>query len=311
MILTLTLNPAVDHTVVVDRLRIGDVNRFRQPQLDPAGKGINASRMAHRLGWPTIAFGFLAGEIGLIVEKALDSEGIQRHFVRVGGQTRINTTVVEAATGNATGFYGPGPTVDPKHLETLEGLLRFWLPASRVLVLAGSLPPGVPEDTYATFVRLARTFGVKTILDAAGAPLRLGVDAGPDLIKPNVAEAEGLLGRRLPDLAAVVAGAREIAARGVGAVVISMGGEGAVCVQGTRAWRAIPPRIEPRSTVGSGDSLVAGMAIALARGDDLADGLRLGTAAGAATAMTPGTSLGSAEDVATLLPHVQIEEIRV
>jgi fructose-1-phosphate kinase PfkB-like protein len=90
-----------------------------------------------------------------------------------------------------------------------------------------------------------------------------------------------------------------------------MGGEGAVCVHGERAWRAIPPRIEPRSTVGSGDSLVAGMAIALARGDDLAEGLRLGTAAGAATAMTPGTSLGSAEDVAALLPHVQIEELRV
>ncbi len=309
MIITLTLNPAVDQTVFVSRLALGDVNRFRESQLDPAGKGINVSRMAHRLGWPTIAFGFLAGEIGLIAQKALEDEGVQHHFVRAPGQTRLNVTVIDESTGTATSLYGPGPRVELPYLARLDEVFRFWLQAGRVLVLAGSLPPGVPGDAYASYTRLAREQGVKTILDADGEPLRLGVEAEPALIKPNVAEAERLLGRALPDLPAVVAGARELASRRIETVVISLGARGAVCVQGERAWLAAPPEVERRSTVGSGDSLVAGLAVALACGHSIVEGLRQGTAAGAATAMTSGTSLGTAEQVRALLPQVRIEEL--
>ena len=131
----------------------------------------------------------------------------------------------------------------------------------------------------------------------------------PSVIKPNVAEAEELLDRALGDVDAVVKGARELAARGIDVVVISMGAEGSVCIQGERVWRIVPPVIERHSTVGSGDSFVAGLAIALARGGDLVEGLRLGTAAGAATAMSEGTALASAEDVSRLLPEVGIEVI--
>lgn len=309
MIITLTLNPAVDQTMFLDRLIPGEVNRVQETQLDPAGKGINASRVIHRLGWPTIAFGFLAGESGQIIRKALDEEGVQHHFVRVGGQTRINVTITEHATGRATSLYGPGPAVEAENLATLEGLLRFWLQVGRILVLAGSLPPDAPDDIYAGYIRLARAQDVRTILDTSGAPFGPGLAARPDVIKPNVAEAEELLGRALPDPEAVARGARELAGRGIEVVVVSMGGAGSVCVRGRQAWRIIPPTIERRSTVGSGDSFVAGLAIALARGDDLTEGLRLGTAAGAATAMTPGTALGAAEDVERLLPQVQIEQI--
>lgn len=310
MIITLTLNPAVDQTVFVDRLVVGEVNRFDESQLDPAGKGINVSRMAHRLGWPTIAFGFVAGEIGLIAQKALDGENVPHHFVPVSGQTRLNVTVVAETSGTSTSLYGPGPRVDREDLASLDGLLQFWLQACRALVLAGSLPPGVPEDAYAAYIRLAQLNGVRSFLDADGTPLRLGVEAKPYLVKPNLAEAERLLGRSLPDLASVVDAAGELGSRGIAVVVVSMGAEGAVCVQGERVWRAIPPKVERRSTVGSGDSFVAGLTVALARGEDIVQGLRLGTAAGAATAMTPGTALGTADEVAVLLPQVQIEELR-
>lgn len=309
MIITLTPNPAVDQTVFVDRFDVGAVNRFRESQLDPAGKGINVSRVAHRLGWPTIAFGFLAGEIGLIAETALDDEGVQHHFVRIPGQTRLNVTIVEEVGRTSTSLYGPGPPVDQEHFARLDNLIQFWLQAGRVLVLAGSLPPGIPDEAYATYIRLAESRGVRTILDADGEPLRLGVEARPYLIKPNVAEAEGLLGRSLPDLGAVVQGASELANLGIAVVVISMGAQGAVCVRGEKAWRVVPPKVQRRSTVGSGDSFVAGVAIALARGEDIVEGLRLGTAAGAATAMTPGTALGTADEIAALMPQVQIEEI--
>lgn len=309
MIVTLTLNPAVDQTVWVDRLQVGTVNRFRSPQLDPAGKGINVSRMAHRLGWPTIAFGFLAGEIGLIAHKALDDEGVQHHFVYVPGQTRLNVTVVDEASNMSTSLYGPGPAIDREHLARLDDLLQFWMQAGRVLVLAGSLPPGLPDDAYVTYIRLAQSKYVRAILDADDEPLRLGVEAKPYLIKPNIAEAERLLGRSLPDLRAVVEGATELVRTGIAVVVVSMGAQGAVCAQGNKVWQAIPPKVERLSTVGSGDSLVAGLAVAAARGDDIVEGLRLGSAAGAATAMTPGTALGTAEAVAALLPQVQITEL--
>lgn len=310
MILTFTPNPAVDQTIFVEKLHLGEVNRFQTAQLDPAGKGINASRMAHRLGWPTVAFGFLAGEIGRIAQHALDAEHLQHHFIQVPGQTRLNVTIVDGASKMSTSLYGPGPPVPEEALRTMEDLIRFWLPATRVLVLAGSLPPGSSHDTQATYVRLAQSFGVKTILDADGEALRQGVAANPSLIKPNTEEAERLLGRSLPNIDAIVDAARDLSARGIETVTISMGAQGLVCAQGDHVWRVRPPTVEPRSTVGSGDSLVAGLAIALARGDHIVDGLRLGTAAGAATAMTTGTSLGTAAEVQALLPKVDVEVIR-
>lgn len=308
MIITVTPNPAVDQTMLVGRLDRGMVNRAREIQLDPAGKGVNASRMAHRLGWPTIAFGFLAGETGRIVESALDAEGVQYHFIRVPGRTRVNVTVIDDE-GEATSVLGPGPSVASQHLEALTEVLDFWLRGGRVLVLAGSLPPGAPPNWYASILRRAREQGVLSLLDAHGVALRHGLEAAPDIIKPNLGEAEELLGRALPDTAAVLAGARELAARTHGIVIVSMAASGAVCVQGDRAWLVVPPVVEPKSTVGSGDSFVAGLAVALARGDDLAEGLRLGAASGAATAGSMGTALGRPMVVAEMLPHVRLEAL--
>lgn len=309
MIITLTPNPTVDKTLFLDQLVLNDVNRYEESQLDPAGKGINVSRVAHRLGWPTIAFGFQAGEIGAIAERALDAEGVPYHFVPVPGQTRLNVTIVDRGSSTSTSLYGPGPPVSDDRLQMLEGLLRFWLQAGRVLVLAGSLPPGVPDDLHARYIELARVQGVETVLDADGTPFSLGVAAGPTLIKPNRPEAERLLGRPLPDQQAVVDGARELVSRGIRVAVISLGASGAVCAEGDRVWLAIPPPVESRSTVGSGDSLVAGLAVAMARGDDIVEGLRVGTAAGAATALMPGSALATAADVAELLPRVKIEQL--
>ena len=309
MIITLTLNPAVDQTMVVSEVTLGEVNRVREVYLDPAGKGINVSRMVHRLGWPTIAFGFLAGEIGLLAEKALDNEGVQYHFVHVPGQTRLNVALIDESTGVLTNYNGRGLRVDEESVARLDEVLTFWLQAGSVLVLAGSLPRGMPEDTYARYIELAKAAGSKTILDADGDPLRLGLEAEPTLIKPNRPEAQRLLGRQLPDLEAVTAAARELAATRSTIVIISMGGNGAVYATKDGAWLAVPPEIELNSSVGSGDALVAGLAVALAGDRPLVEGLREGTAAGAATAQTAGTTPGSKEEVARLLPQVQIKEL--
>ena len=307
MILTLTFNPAVDQTAWIDRLVPGTVHRVTESQLDPAGKGINVSRMAHRLGASTVAFGFVAGDTGRLIERALDGEKVQHHFVRIPGQSRIDTTVVEAS-GTASSFYGVGPPVLHESIDALSALVRAWVPVARVLVLAGSLLPGIPENAYAAYVRAAREKGVFVILDSHGGPLRLGLEAGPDLIKPNLGEAEGLLGRKLSDLAAVEAAARELAGR-AGTAIISMGSRGAICARERRAWRILPPRVKQTSSVGSGDAMLAGIAVALSRDQELPAALRLGAAAGAATAESRGTALATADHVERLLGAVQIEEL--
>jgi 1-phosphofructokinase len=308
MILTLTLNPAVDLTLWLERLEVGGGNRALESQLDPAGKGINVSRMCHRIGWPTTAFGFLGGEMGHLVKRTLDGECVPNHFLGVEGQTRINVTLVDRGTGYATSVNDKGPLIGSEALVRLDEMFGLWLQPGRVLVLAGSLPPGVPDDLYARLTEAALKREVRTIVDAEGEALRLAVAARPTLIKPNVSEAQRLLGRKLPDVAAVRTAACELAEQLPG-VVISMGLEGAVCAQGGRAWHVRPPKVLWLSTVGSGDSMVAGLAVEMARGHDLIEGMRLGTAAGAATAMSPGTSLGSFDDVTRLMPGVSIVEL--
>ncbi len=309
MIVTMTLNPAVDETLFVHSVEIGAVNRVHDSHFDPAGKGINVSRLVHRLGWPTVALGFLAGDIGDLAERTLGAEGVLSHFVRVRGETRLNVTIRDEGTREETSFFDRGPLVTPDDLERLDQTLNTLVAAAQVLVLAGSLPPGLPDDTYANYIRMAEAKGIKTILDAHNEALRLGLMAHPYMVKPNRSETETLLGRKLPDREAVIDAAKDLIKNGVKVVVISMGAEGAICAEGDNVWHAIPPNVERRSSVGSGDSMVAGLAISVMRGQSPVEGLRLGTAAGAATAMTPGTTLGSPEDVASLLPQVRIERL--
>ncbi len=309
MIISLTLNPALDKTVFVPRLALGEVNRVARSQLDPGGKGINVSRVVHRLGRPTIAFGFLAGNLGAMMARALDDEGVAHRFVWVPGETRLDVVVVDEATGRGTKLYDRGPEIDRASLDALLADVSRWLTGCRVLVAAGSLPPGVPPDVYARILDEADRRGVRTILDADGETLRLGLAGRPHVIKPNVEEAEALLGRALPDHAAVVAAARELRNRGPRVVVISMGARGSICATEQALHHAVPAPVERRSTVGSGDSLVAGMAIALAEDLSVTEGLRLGTAAGAATAMTAGTQLGTAADIERLAPAVEIRPL--
>src|SRR6266545_3760764 len=308
-ILAVTPNPAADKTVVLSGITPGAVHRVHESHLDPAGKGVNAARMAHRFGSAVLALGFLGGDIGRLVERALEDEGVPSSFRWIAGQTRLNVNLFDPLTRQGTSFYEDGPPVCPEGLVAFRADVQARLRGAAVLVLAGSLLPGMPPSFYAELIGAARQLGVPAIVDADGEPLRLALAARPTLAKPNRAEAGSLLGRQLDTRAAVVEAAGELVARGVGGVVISLGADGAIAADGEGVWLASPPPVELRSTVGSGDSMVAGLAVALARGRRLEDGLRLGTAAGAATAMVPGTALGSAEQVETLLPRVCLERL--
>lgn len=306
MIVTLTPNPAADKTLLVPALRIGGVNRTSESHLDPGGKGINASRVVHRLGRETRALTVLGGHIGRLLEAGLAAEGVPCLAVRVEDETRLNVILHDGATGGSTRIWDRGAEVPGWAAAGLEAMVREWIPRSRAFLCAGTLPPGLPDDFYARVLAEAEAAGVPTILDSDGECFRRGLEGRPTLIKPNVREAEALLGRPLRTDSDLLAGARDLLAMGPSAVVLSMGASGSLLVTAERAVRAIPPKVERRSAVGSGDSLVAGLLVALAEGWPLEEGLRLGTAAGAATAMTVGTQLGSREEIDSLAPSVII-----
>jgi 1-phosphofructokinase family hexose kinase len=309
MILTVTPNPAIDYTVQVDTVRLGRRHVYRSPRLDPSGKGINVSRMAHRLGEPTLATGFVAGEMGAFLDRALGEEGVPHEFVRVDGQTRISVTVLADDSG-ATHFHGPGPRVGASDLARLAERVDDKLKDARAFVLSGSLPPGMPPEFCRDLVALARSRKVLAVLDADGEALRLGLGAKPSLVKPNREEAERLLGRPLRELRDVARAALELTDRGAEAALVSLGGEGAVLAREGGFWHAVAPRVPLAQAVGAGDSLVAGYVVAVVRGQS-ADALRFGTAASASTARTPGTGLGSAEEVRELLPRVNVTPLAV
>ena len=310
MIVSFTPNPAVDKTLQVRPLHVGEVNRALDSHLDPGGKGINVSRVVHRLGGTTCALGVLGGHMGRLLQRALRDEGVPFEFVWIEAETRLNVILHDQTTGRGTRVWDRGPIADAACVERLEDLLERRLEGAAVFVTTGSLLRGMPADFHRTWIVRARERGVATILDADGQWLEQAIDAAPDVIKPNTDEAAALLGRPLPTEEDVVAAGPELCARGPRAVVISRGAAGSILTTAGRAFRAVPPQIELRSTVGSGDSMVAGLALALARREPLEDGLRVGTAAGAATAATISTSLASADDVRSLLSQVRVEEIR-
>ncbi len=305
-ILTLTLNPAIDEAISIDALALGSTNRCRLDGLDPGGKGINASRVIRRLGRATLAIACTGGVTGALLAERLRDEDVPHAFVDVGGETRVNVMLYEWSSGHRTRLYLPGPNVDAAHLHEVERLLAP-IGADAIAVLAGSLPPGLPADTYRTLARGLAARGIRTIVDTSGPALAAALESAPLLVKPNVEELEELVGRTLPDEAALLSAARDLQARGPDYVVISQGAEGALAVGPSEAWKVHAPAVEAISTVGSGDSMVAGLAIGFREGASFADALRLGAAAGAATAIRSGTQLGEARDVERLVGDVRLE----
>ena len=305
---TLTCNPALDEAVAIDGLILGATNRCSLDALDPGGKGINASRVISRLGRPTRALGFIGGPTGALLRARLDAEGVPHAFDDVDGATRINIMIYERGAGRRTRVYLPGPEVDPARLAGVYAKLDA-IEQGEIVIVAGSLPPGLPDTTYRDVAAWLGRRGVRTIVDTSGPALANALDARPFAIKPNVEEAEEILARTLPDDASILLAARELRQRGAQYVVISQGADGAIGVGPEGEWKAIPPPVDALSTVGSGDSMVAGLAIAFSEGAGFVEALRLGTATGAATATTPGTHLCERVNVERLLRDVVVTAI--
>ena len=310
MIITVTLNPAVDQTLELEKFALGDTNRVRDSRIDPGGKGINVSRVLRELGQESLAVGLAPGSLGRFVEHSLLEQGILCDFVHTRGQTRTNLTVVDESVHESTLFSYRGPEIDPRHVQTLETRLRRYLSAGDWLVVAGSIPPPIESQAYVRFIELGRQFGAHTVLDADAEVLEVGLTGRPELVKSNHHEAERLLGRPLDDDATLLEAAEEMRGAGATTAVITAGGRGAVAVGQTGAWWSWPPPTVVVSAVGAGDALLAGMLLKLEQDAGLEEALRWGTAAGAAACLSPGTQLCRRDDVSRLLPQVRVEQIR-
>ena len=310
MIVTVTLNPAVDQTLELEQLLLGDTNRVRDSRIDPGGKGINVSRVLRELGRESLATGFAPGSLGRFVEHSLLELGILCDFVHTRGQTRTNLTIVDEASHETTLLSYRGPEMDPRHVQTLETRLRRYISAGDWLVVAGSIPPPLEPWVYARLIELGRQRGAHTVLDADADALAAGLSGRPHIVKSNHHEAERLLGRALDTDESLVDAADAMRQAGADTAVVTAGSRGAVAVSEGDAWRAWPPPAVVVSAVGAGDALLGGMLYKLEEGGSLEEGLRWGTAAGAAACLSPGTQLCRQSDLLRLLPEVRVEQIR-
>lgn len=307
MIVTVTPNPALDRTLTVPRITFNEVLRATASRLDWGGKGFNVSRALAALGVESVALGFIGGATGQMLEHGLNDLGIVTDLVYVGGETRTNTVIVEASTGQYVKVNEAGPTLQAKEVAVFFERARERVRAGDIWVLAGALPPGVSPDFCTRLIALVQGGGARALLDSSGEPLRLGCAARPYLVKPNVAEAEEMTGREIRSDADALAAAASFLRQGIELVALSRGADGLLLASQERAVWARPPRVQVQHPTGAGDALLAGLAWALQQGLPLEEMARWGVAAGSAAAMRAGVSFGSRAEVEALYAEVRVE----
>lgn len=310
MIITVTLNAALDVTYRVPSLRPHATHRVTHTAERPGGKGLNVARVLAALGLPAVVTGFVGGPVGaelrdrLAEQAAAYDDGLLTDaLVPIAGGTRRTVGVVDDTTGDTTMFNEPGPTVTPREWDGFLEHYRALLADGRTtaVALCGSLPPGLPVGAYAELVREARTAGVFVLLDTSGEPLRRGLAARPDLIKPNAVELTGLTGFAEPARAA-----GDARRRGARAVAASLGEDGILALTEEGCWQALPPARLAGNPTGAGDSAVAGLLSGLAEGLTWPQRLARAVALSAATVAAPAAGEFDAAVYAELLPQVKV-----
>jgi 6-phosphofructokinase 2 len=309
MIYTVTLNPALDRALEVNELVPDDANRIRWECSYAGGKGIDASRVIQVLGGESVALGFVGGFHGMELEQRLLRQGVRCDFVETRGETRTNILIFEKNKKTHTSLNASGQKVNEVEIGELLDKVRKVVDPSYFIV-SGSVPEGVPVDIYEKIINIVRARGVLVALDADGEVMRRGLSAMPDFIKPNIHELGRLVERRLSTVEDVLEATQIVRGWGVSTILVSMGDAGALLVSNGARLLGIPPKVDVDSTVGAGDSFLAGFILAHSRGEDPKSCLRLAVAAGAAAAMTPGTELARKNDVEEILPHVTIEDVK-
>ena len=304
-VVTLTMNPALDESTSVEYVIPDRKLRCQAPTYEPGGGGINVARAIRKLGGDALACFPVAGPAGALLTQLLDAEGVRQRAVPNAGWTRENLNVLEGVSGRQFRFCLPGPTLGDAEWPAFLDWLRELEPAPDFVVASGSLPPGVPDDFYGRVAAVARRIGSRLVLDTSGPALVRAVEHGVYLLKPSRHEFETLMGESEVEEAQLASlGASAIKRGWCEILVLSLGAGGAAWVTGEECERLAAPAVPIKSSVGAGDSMVAGIVLSLARGRSLREAVRYGVAAGAAAVMNPGTALCRRDDVERLYPQV-------
>ena len=309
MISAVTLNPCIDRTVFLPSLIVGGHNVASRVQNDVSGKGINVNVVLSNLGVETKAVGFEFRRSGTPVKDFLDSLSIPSDMVSVDAELRVNTKLFDSGAMEMTEINCKGPHIGKDAVEELMRVFERNLDGTDIIVIDGSVPPGVPIDIYKTMTELAHAKGIKVVLDATGDLLAKGLEARPDIVKPNVGELELLIGRKLSGIGEWVAACNDLTAQGVGAVCLSLGGDGALYVTGDKAWYSKGLDIKVRSFQGAGDSLVAGICLGIMAGYGPEMLLRSAMAAAHGSLLRDGTLLCLREDYEKFFEIMPVEMI--
>ena len=313
MILTVTLNAAIDKRYVVENFEEGEVNRVLECEYVPGGKGLNVSKPLALAGADVVATGFVGGHAGAYICDRLKDYKVKDGFYRVEAESRSCINIWDTVKKKQTEFLEPGFTISEEDWKGFEQKFTELCKDASIVTMSGSVPKGLSSEAYKKLISIGKSMGKKMILDTSGKLLTESVEAVPYMIKPNIDEIAMLTGSDIkiddPDFFnVVIAAAKKVREKGVSIVAVSLGADGSVMVCEDGVYRAIVPRVDAVNTVGCGDSMIAGFALGLSEGLSPEETLRKASAISAASAMTEVTGYFRTEDMADLMDKIKIEK---
>ena len=309
MILTVTLNAAIDKRYVVEEFREGEVNRVKECAYVPGGKGLNVSKPAAIAGAEVVATGFVGGHAGNYIEDSLKDFHVKSAFYHLEAESRSCINIWDEKNCRQTEFLEPGFTVAAEEFDGFVQKFKELVKEADVVAMSGSVPKGLDGSAYQRLVKIVKDAGKKVILDTSGKLLEMGIDSCPTMIKPNIDEIRMLTGKSCDQIEEIVDAAKEVHARGVEVVAVSLGAEGSLAVCDEGVFRAIVPKIDAVNTVGCGDSMIAGFALGFSEGLTVEETLRKASAISAAAALREETGFFVKEDMERIYPQIKIEKI--
>lgn len=309
MILTVTLNAAIDKRYVVEEFKVGEVNRVKECAYVPGGKGLNVSKPAAVAGAEVVATGFVGGHAGNYIEASLKDYHVKSAFYHLESESRSCINIWDEKNCVQTEFLEPGFTVTESEFQGFVEEFKELIKKADVVAMSGSVPKGLDGTAYQKLVKVVKDAGKKVILDTSGKLLEMGIEACPTMIKPNIDEIRMLTGKECNEIGEIIEAAKEIHARGVEVVAVSLGADGSLAVSDEGVFRAIVPKIDAVNTVGCGDSMIAGFALGFAEGLSLEETLRKASAISAAAALREETGYFVMEDMQRLYPQIKIEKM--
>lgn len=309
MIKTLTLNPAVDKTVIVEDFKIDQLNRVKQVYQDAGGKGINVSKMLKNLKQASIVAGFIGGTSGLFIKSKLKQLDLLLELTELDSATRTNTKLIDQLNNTFTDINESGQLVSQAKLAELQKKLFDNLEAGDILILAGSIPPGIADNIYHKLIKSAKKKKIKTILDAEGKLFEKAIQAGPGLIKPNEHELASYYGKSFNSLTELIKAAEKLLSNDIEEIMLSLGKKGAVYINQNEKYFIEPLKLAVQSTVGAGDAMVAGLAYGIEKNLNKKTVLKYAAACSSATLIQPGTEMGSKKDVEKLQAEIKIKKL--